>query len=142
MMVLDVNVLIHAHNQQAVEHAADRAWLQEAVAGRRQVGLPLVTALGFVRIVTNPRALDPPVPVERALGMLAAVRRAPAVVDVIPSAGHWDRVRELAVDTQLSGPRITDVHLAVLALERGAVLVTHDRGFRRFLQLEVLDPGA
>lgn len=142
MIVLDVNVLIYAHNQRAQLHDANRAWLQRTLGGPRAVGLPLITALGFVRIVTNPRAVVPPVPVADALRMLAVVRGAPAVVEVAPAEGHWDRVADLAAEAQLSGAAMTDVHLAALALERGAVLATHDRGFRRFGGLEIIEPGA
>ncbi len=141
MIVLDVNVLIYAHNDQADLHDVDRRWLIQAAAGPRPLALPLATTLGFLRIVTNPRALSPPLDVPTAHAILARLRAAPAVVEITPAEGHWTRMADQAADSQLRGPELTDVHLATLALERGAALATHDRGFRRFPGLEVIEPG-
>lgn len=140
-MVLDVNILLYAHVEGSPFHAACRDWLEAAVGGSRVVGLPLVTALGFVRILTNPRAVDPPVPTSTAMRALEVLRSAPAVEDVAPAAGHWERVSSAAEVVQATGPALTDVHLAVLAMERGATLITHDAGFRRFEGLKTHDPA-
>lgn len=142
MIVLDVNVLIYAHNTRAEQHERDRRWLREVLGGTRQLGLPVVTSLGFVRIITDPRAMEPPVPVLDALAMLERIRAARVVVDVNPTEGHWGRIAELAQSAQLRGAAMTDVHLAALALERGAALATHDRGFRRFPELQLVEPGS
>ncbi|MEE8599881.1 TA system VapC family ribonuclease toxin [Euzebya tangerina] len=141
MIVLDVNVLIYAHNREAPHHEADKRWLEEAIVSSRPVGLPLVTSLGFLRIVTNPRAMEQPLSVATATQLLSAIRHAPAVDEIGPASGHWDRVEKTAQEAQMSGAEMTDVHLAVLTLERGAALATHDRGFRRIPELDILEPG-
>jgi len=40
------------------------------------------------------------------------------------------------------GPMVMDAHLAALAVEHGATLVTTDRDFARFPDLRTLDPLA
>lgn len=140
MIILDVNVVINAHIRSARTHDVDRGWLAAALNGPRPIGLPLVTALGFVRMTTNARALDPPIGMDDALDAMSRLRGGSAVEDVTPADGHWDRVRALAADTGMRGAETTDLHLAALALERGAALATRDRGFRRFPDLEVIEP--
>jgi predicted nucleic acid-binding protein len=46
----------------------------------------------------------------------------------------------LCVDLKLRGNDVNDAHLAALALENNATLVTADRGFGRFSSLRVFDP--
>jgi predicted nucleic acid-binding protein len=50
----------------------------------------------------------------------------------------------MLVAGQARGPLISDAHLAALAMEHGATLVTNDRDFARFAGLRVeyplLDP--
>jgi len=43
---------------------------------------------------------------------------------------------------QARGPLLVDAHLAALAIERGATLVTTDRDFARFERLRYRDPLA
>lgn len=142
MMVLDVNVLIYAHHEAAEHYDVYRSWLDDAVNGDEPIGLPLVTSLGFVRIMTNGKVVDPPLTTDQAVDVIRVVRGAEPVEDIHPSDGHWERIRAAARDAQMSGPALTDVHLAVLTMECGGTLVTHDRGFRRFTGLRLFDPLA
>ena len=55
-----------------------------------------------------------------------------------PELGHLERLLRLA--PRLGGNSINDAHLAALALEHGATLVSFDRDFEQFrgLRLELL----
>ena len=57
-----------------------------------------------------------------------------------PGPGHWPIFFANLSDLGATGPRITDVHLAALAIEHGAALYTNDRDFRVFPQLDVRFP--
>ena len=59
-----------------------------------------------------------------------------------PGDNHWRILRTLAMEGQCRGQLVPDAHLAALAIEHGARLATHDRGFARFRDLEVFYPLA
>lgn len=55
MISCDVNVLVHAHNQDDARHEEFRAWLETAANGPEPFGVPSLVASGFLRVVTHPR---------------------------------------------------------------------------------------
>ena len=77
-----------------------------------------------------------------AFSFLAALRRQPTVVRIDPGPEHHGILERLCDELGLRGNDVNDAWLAALALERGAMLVTVDRGFARFPGLPVLDPTA
>jgi acetyl-CoA C-acetyltransferase len=59
-----------------------------------------------------------------------------------PGERHWEILRPLARDGQVSGPLVIDAALAAIAIEHGATLCTTDRGFARFPGLTWMNPIA
>ena len=98
-----------------------------------------MTILAFLRISTNPR-LQGAVSLAQAISAMAASLAQPSVSIVHPGERHWSLLRALLPESQARGALVTDAHLAALAIEHGATLCTHDRGFARFRGLRVLYP--
>lgn len=140
MIVVDANVLLYAYNRRSEYHEACRAWLERSLQGREQVGLSWTTILAFVRIATNPRVFERPLPISEAVGIVEEWLNCPAVVLVEPSPAYWTTLREQLVAGQATGALVSDAALASLALEHGASLCTKDRDFRRFHGLRLMDP--
>ena len=67
MILPDVNLLLHAYNQDSPYHGRARAWWEEVLSGTELVALAWVTILGFVRITTNRAAFSSPVPLDAVL---------------------------------------------------------------------------
>ena len=57
-----------------------------------------------------------------------------------PSERHWMLLQETILDGKVTGPLITDAHLAALTIEHGATLYTTDRDFARFTKLKFKNP--
>lgn len=76
-----------------------------------------------------------------ALGQVEAWLGAPAAVVVSPTPRHPSVLRGLLRTSRTSGNLTTDAHLAALALEHGATIVSHDRGFARFEGVRHRLPG-
>ena len=55
MVLPDVNVLIYAFRQDALQHGACRDWLQQVVDGDTRFGLSQLVLSAFVRLTTNHR---------------------------------------------------------------------------------------
>ncbi len=140
MIAVDANLLLYAYDTSAPQHARARAWLEATFSTESVIGLPLVTILAFVRIATDYRVREGPLrPVEAASIVTTWLARDNVSV-LEPGLRHWSIFAETLVETGLSGPQVTDVHLAALAIEHGATLHTNDRDFRRFPALSVRFP--
>jgi len=139
--IVDVNVLLHAYSPSAPLHAAARSWLESALSGDESVGLPWVVILAFLRIATNPRAVTLPVSVERACETVDQLLGYPPVRIVQPGPEHWLQVRRLLLEVGSAGNLTTDTHLAALAIEHGATLVSYDNDFARFDRLRWQRPA-
>jgi predicted nucleic acid-binding protein len=59
---------------------------------------------------------------------------------LVPTENHWAILRGLITEAQTNAALMMDAHLAALAIEHGATLVTTDRDFSRFLNLKTANP--
>ncbi len=140
MKLLDVNVLLYAHDASATHHVICRDWLIRVLKGDEHVGLPWQTLHGFVRIVTNPRAVHRPLNAVDACAIVGRWLERPQAVIVEPGERYWGIFSDLVARARVQGPMISDAALAALAIEQGATLCTTDRDFRRFDGVKLLDP--
>ena len=98
--------------------------------------------LAFVRISTNPRIFEQPLLPAEAVATVASWLERPSVSVLEAGERCWEILRHLLVEAQVSGPLVRDAFLAALAFENGAALVTTDRDFTRFRNLELRNPAA
>lgn len=62
MLLIDVNVLVHAFREDSPDHTAIRAWLMEVLESGRPLGIADLVLSGFLRIATHPKVFKPPSP--------------------------------------------------------------------------------
>lgn len=132
MLLVDANVLLHAVNERAREHDVARDWLLEALGGREAVAFSWAPLLAFLRLATHPAVFPSPLTVERAVEVVERWLEAPPVVLVEPTGRHLPLLRGLLVRCGTAGNLVGDAHLAALALEHDATVVSFDRDFGRF----------
>lgn len=142
MILVDVNVLVRAHREDAPDHARYRSWLEEALGPGRALDLAEPVLSGFLRIVTHPKIFVPPSPIEIAISFVSEVREHPSGVLVRPGPRHWEIFLRLCRETQAKGNLVPDAYLAALAIEGGIDLFTTDRDFARFKGLRAQHPLA
>jgi toxin-antitoxin system PIN domain toxin len=140
MRCVDVNVLVNAHRPEAPLHEQCRQWLDEARRDDQPLGISDVVLSGFLRVVTHPRVFREPTPLAVALNFSESVRTAPACTRLEPGERHWHIFTDLCREVDAKGNLAPDAFLAAIAIENNAVLVTSDRGFRRFPQLRIEHP--
>ena len=141
MVIVDANVLLYAVDQASAHHERARSWLDDALAGNEAVGLAWIVLLAFIRIGTNPSILPTPMSADEATGQVEAWLSAPAAVIAQPTARHASVLRGLLRQTGTAGNLTTDAHLAALAVEHGADIVSYDRDFARFPGVRHRLPG-
>jgi predicted nucleic acid-binding protein len=63
MILLDVNILVHAHRRDAVDHLRFRSWLEQALQSDTLCGISDLALSGMIRVVTNPRVFPDATPI-------------------------------------------------------------------------------
>jgi toxin-antitoxin system PIN domain toxin len=139
-MIVDANVLLFAEDRSSPHHAPVERWLTEALNGPVRIGLPWPSLLAFVRVRTNPRAFERPLPPDEAWARVRAWLNAPAAWVPAPTERHADVLGQLITGHQLRSTAIPDAHLAVLALEHGVGVCSADTDFARFDGLRWFNP--
>lgn len=141
MVVVDANVLLYAVNAESALHTSSRAWLDSALRGSETVGFAWLALLAFVRIGTNADIFAHPLTVDEAFDQVSLWVSSPSAVVVEPTPRHVQLMRDLLASTGAGGNLTSDAHLAALAIEHKATLVSFDRDFARFEGLRTALPG-
>lgn len=140
MKIVDTNVLIYAVNSDAANHDVARSWLDRCLSGGDTVGFAWQALLGFVRLTTNRAVLPTVLTADNAIAYVTAWLSAPSAFLVNPGSTHLALLTRLLAGTR-AADLVPDAHLAALALEHRATLVTYDRDFARFEGLSVASPA-
>ena len=131
MILLDASLLIYAYDHSSPFQQSIRQWLDRMIKTEPVIGLPWISILAFLRITTHSALANC-----QSFGLAAAIiddwLALPNVRVISPGAGHWPILMRTASEAQARGAFVTDAALAALAIETGATLCSHDKGFRRF----------
>ena len=135
MILTDVNVLIYSFRQDVVQHAVCNRWLTNIIASEPAFGISPLSLNALVRITSDPRIYKTPSTLEEAFKFSDYLMSQPNCEIVQPGARHWDIFKQLCVETNTRGPRVTDAWYAALAIEWGCEWITMDRDYARFPRL-------
>jgi len=142
MIVVDVNLLIYAVNQDSPDHREAKTWLESTVSGTETVGLPWIVLLAFLRLTTRPGIFQKPLRVAAAFDLVDAWLQQSSVTVPEPTPRHLQTMRDLISPLGTGGNLTSDAHLAALAIEHGAELCSTDNDFTRFNRLRWRNPLA
>lgn len=143
MILADVNVWLatvveaHPHHDPTI-----RWWKEEVLPASSTVFFCRVTQLGLLRLLSND-------------AVMGAARRSPAeawhdydqllsqppVSFLAEPEGLGERIRAHTFERERSASLWTDAYLAAFAQQAKVRLVTFDRGFRRFEELDLIVLG-
>ncbi|MCL2543360.1 MAG: PIN domain-containing protein [Nocardioidaceae bacterium] len=124
--------MLAAVNRSSPQHGDARPWLERALGGGAPVGFAWLALVGFVRISTRPDILNPPLTVDQATGILDEwlAKRSARILQ--PGERHAALFSQLLAQAGTAGNLTNDAHLAALAIEHRATVVTFDTDFDRF----------
>ena len=140
MKLLDANILLYAYDSDSAHHAICRSWLEAAFNSEEILALPWQTMLAFLRISTNSRATKKPLHSAEACKIVSSWLDQANVTVIGAGERFWEMLQDQIREARITGPLVTDAALAALALEHGATLCSVDRDFRRFRDLNLMDP--
>ena len=115
-----------------------KEWLEVSLNNSRLIRLFPTVETGFLRVVTNPRIFETPSPLPEASTFLELICSSP-LVDICP----WTNIARdlwlnICKEMILTGNDCNDAMLAAIAIDRGYRMVTFDKGFKRFKELQLL----
>lgn len=140
MKLVDANVLLYAVNSDALHHERSRRWLESALSGAETVAFASVALLAFLRLSTKVGLFPEPLTVGGAVSRVDAWLAADASVTVGPTSDHLAVIGRLLSDVGTGGNLVNDVHLAALAIEHRAEIVSFDHDFGRFAGVSWTEP--
>jgi toxin-antitoxin system PIN domain toxin len=132
VQLVDANVLLYAVNERSAHHAAARDWLDGSFNDGRTIGFAWVVLLAFLRLSTRAGVFPRPLQVAECTDVIASWLRQRAAVTVPCTDRHLALVTGLLREVGTAANLVNDAHLAALALEHGAEIVSFDGDFARF----------
>lgn len=143
MALIDSNVLVYAADTECREYEAARKFLRARAEGSDLWHLTWQNVFECIRFLTDPRTIrGKPLYIDEALEMMRRLLLSPSLQLIHPGQRHFEIFSEIAART--SGTRglfVHDVRLAAIMLENGVrTIYTADEGFRRFRDIEVINP--
>jgi len=142
MVLPDVNILIYAFRKDDQHHAVCNSWLTDVVSGDARFGISPLTLSALVRVTTGFRTYRTPSILAEAFTFCDFITSQPHCQLVEPGERHWDIFRQICIETNTRGGRVTDAWFAALAIEWGCEWVTLDRDYARFPGLKWSMPKA
>ena len=106
------------------------------------IGLSWMVLIGFLRLSTRHQLFEHPLSSSQALERVQRWLDHRNTRIVIASDRHWRILRDLIDQSGTAGNLTNDAHLAALAIQYGATLVSCDADFARFAQLKWENPLA
>lgn len=140
MIVPDVNLLVFVYDNDSPHHDAARNWWENLVNGMEPIGLPWVVIVGFIRLLTNPRVVNPPATPAQAVGYVREWLACDHISLINPGIDHLTLLQQNLNEAGTGGNLVPDAHIAALAAEHGAVVHSGDADFARFPGLQWHNP--
>ena len=134
--------MLYSANPASAEHRAAYA----AVEGLRKGGSPWFLTWGvvyeFLRVATHPRVFTRPLTLGAALSFIRHILESPSLEVLRETDTHFFQLAEVTrLAPAILGNDLHDAHVAALMREHNVRrILTADLGFRRFENIEVIDP--
>ncbi len=141
MVIPDANVLLHAVNTRSRDHERAERWLLSSLRGHEVVAFAWIALIAFLRVSTSGTVFSPPLSAASATKQVENWLVAPAATVVGPTRRHFALLAGLLTTLGTAGNLVNDAHLATLALEHDATIVSFDRDFQRFEGVSSRVPG-
>jgi uncharacterized protein len=136
----DANLLLYAVDRDSTHHVAAREWLEGALSAGEDTRLAWSVVLAFLRATTKKGVLVRRLTIESACSLVEGWLHHPSVSIAHPGPDHARILFRLLKESEAAGDLTGDAHLAALAMEHDAELVSFDNDFARFRGLRWKSP--
>jgi uncharacterized protein len=132
MILPDANLLLYAVNSSSNHHAVALRALHRIFAHAHGIAFAWTALLAFLRLSTRSGIFPRPLSIDDAMQVVERWLGHPRAQIINPGERHAQVLGQLLRSAGTAGNLTTDAHLAALAIEHGATIVTFDRDFARF----------
>lgn len=132
IQMVDVNVLIHAVNEDFEDNESYRVWLQDWMDDSSPFGMSELVLSAFIRLTTNPKVLATPMEPQQALEYVEQIADQPHCRLIFPGRQNWEIFTTLCRETQARINTVPDAYFAALAIEHDCEWLTADTGFKKY----------
>ena len=141
MIAVDTNVLVYAHRSAVPEHRRAREALERAANNSSGWGISLPVLGEFWSITTHSKAVGGASTVGQAAAFIRSLVTTGEMRIWMPGIGFAENLLQSAVNLSVSGARIFDLQIALIAANSGAREIwTHDVNFVRVPGIRIRDP--
>ena len=135
MKLLDTNVLFNAVHDRSPHHPTAQHALQQAFMDEAGAALAWLPLVGFIRVSTRTGIMPHPLGIADALALVREWLDHPRAQLLHPGVRHLDLLSRLLLEAGTAGNLTNDAHIAALAIEHNAEVLTFDKDFARFTGL-------
>jgi len=142
-IALDVNPLVFGTQEDSPFRAIAEQVLKELREGSETVYIFSPVAVGYVRVASSPRLHRVPLPIGNAIENIRSWLSLPNVRTGMETPDFWTRFTEACAEVHATGNLVSDAYIVALMRQHGVRrILTHDRDFRKFDGIRVVDPFA
>ena len=141
MRIVDANVLLYAVNADSLHHRASRRWLDGGLSGDDTIGFTWLALTAFLRLSTKVGLFPTPLSVGESLAQVRSWLAAPGARLLEPTGQHVTVLERLLTRVGSGGNLVNDAHLAAVAIEYRADVVSYDADFGRFEEVRWRRPA-
>ena len=141
-VLVDTNVLLYSANPSSLDHRSARAALERLRDGPSPWFITWGILYEFLRVATHRAVFPSPLSVSAAASFLRRLMESPSLEVLHETDRHLSLLEEeLRATPGISGNDLHDAHTVVLMREHNLrTIMTRDRGFQRFKNIDVIDP--
>ena len=138
---IDVNPMVYATDIESPFHERARLIMADMYRGGEIVYLFWPVALGFLRLVTQPGVLANPLSPGDATQAISRLIALPNVRTASENQDFWAELQAVTRGLVVRGKLFPDAHIVALMRIHGvSTILTHDRDFRKFDGIRIVDP--
>jgi predicted nucleic acid-binding protein len=141
VILLDVNILVHAAGAQSLRHAKAKELRDQAVTGEFEGCMAAQVLTEFYAVVTDPRRFRPPLTPSQAQREILAYLSSPLKL-ILPKETTVTRMLNLLGSKSVRSGKILDVFLAATVLDNGvrSIYTENIDGFEAIDGIEAINP--
>ena len=138
--LIDSNVLISSYDKTEKQHKRSYALMEQAMDGRVEAALAHQNLLEYLAVVTDPKRVEYPLPLEETLVNIDVYTA--SLIVVFPKSTTVALLKELLKVKSVTKTKIFDLYLAATALDNGIARICtwNISDFERIPKIEVVTP--
>lgn len=145
MALIDTNILVYAADKECRENEKARRWLESVTEGQETWHITWQNVFEFIRVSTDDRLFHlKSLYIDEAIDRIRHLLSSSSLQLIHPGPRHFEIFSEMAAHTPgIRGLFVHDARIAAIMLENGVrEIYTNDEGFRRFRDIQVINPLA